>query len=122
MIQIKFKNLDKSELAREAVEERLAAMIEKFGAIVGQSYSSHTRDGKLTDSSQASVFKVKVHISRGPYKGVTIEKSEPNLYAALAEVVDHMLEVLNRYGDRIRVKQRKQARDIARVEMKPQSE
>lgn len=31
MIQIKFKNLDKSELAKGAVQERVEALLDKFG-------------------------------------------------------------------------------------------
>ena len=60
------------------------------------------------------LFKVKLHVSRGRYDGITVEKSDSNLYVALAEVVDHMLEVLNRFGDRARVKERKRARELTR--------
>lgn len=56
------------------------------------------------------LFSVKLHILGGRYSGVTVEKSNPSMYVALAEVVDHMLEALNRFGDRNRVKERKKAR------------
>lgn len=42
-----------------------------------------------------------------------LEKSDSSLYVALAEVVDHVLEKLNRFGDRLRVKERTKARKIA---------
>jgi hypothetical protein len=35
-------------------------------------------------------FTVKLHIYRGKYRGITISKFEGNLYAALAEVVEHL--------------------------------
>ena len=41
-----------------------------------------------------------------------IETKDANLYVALAEVVDHLLERLNRFGDKARVKERKKARQF----------
>lgn len=114
MIQIKFKNLDKSEMAREAVNERIETLIEKF---------SDLNDSKIQITLEMEnspllpgpdLFKVKLHVVRGRYDGITVEKSDPSLYVALAEVVDHMLEVLNRFSDRARVKERKKARELTR--------
>lgn len=45
---------------------------------------------------------------------MTVEKSDASLYVALAELVDHMLEKLNRFGDRQRVQERSKARKIIR--------
>lgn len=114
MIQIKFKNLEKSEMACTAVLERIGVLEDKFPDL---------REGKIlvtlemeNSPTQAGpdLFKVKVHISSGRYFGITVEKSDSNLYVALAELVDHMLERLNRFGDRMRVKERRLARQIAR--------
>ena len=60
------------------------------------------------------LFKVKLHILGARYDGVIVEKENSNLYAALAELSDHMLENLNRFGDKVRVKERTQARQLAR--------
>lgn len=43
-----------------------------------------------------------------------LEKSDASLYVALADLVDHMLEKLNRFGDRARMKERTRARKIVR--------
>ena len=59
------------------------------------------------------LFKVKFLAASGRYTGLAVEKSDSNLYIALANVVDHMLEKLNRLGDRTRVKERTKARKIA---------
>ena len=65
------------------------------------------------------LFKIKLHILRSRYHDIIMEKSDPNFYVALAKVSDQMLERLNRFGDRGRVKERKNARQIAReVEIK----
>lgn len=115
MIQVRFKNLEKSEMAREAVFERIEALIEKF---------TDLRDGRVTvtlemDNSpfQAGpdLFRVKFYVARGRYAGITVSKENGNLYVALAEVVDHLLEKLNRFGDRERVKQRTKERKFQKV-------
>lgn len=112
MIQIKFRNLEKSELAKDAVIERMDTLVDKFPDLSG-SRLQVTLD---MENSPAQVgpdlFKVKVHVSKGRYNGVICEKSDSNLYVALAEVVDHLLERFNRFGDKARVKERRNARQI----------
>lgn len=112
MINIKFKNLEKSETAREAVNDRIEALVEKFPDL-GQSKIQITLAMENSPAQAGrDLFKVKLHIARGRYDGVTVEKANASLYAALAEVADHMLEKLNRTGDRARVKERTRARQI----------
>lgn len=113
MIQVKFKNLEKSELAREAAQDRIETLIEKFPDL-GQSRIQITLEMQNSPAQAGpDVFKVKVHVTRAKYNGITVEKASPNLYVALADVVDHMLETLNRFGDRARVKERRIAREIS---------
>ena len=114
MIQIKFKNLEKSEMAREAAQDRIDALADKFPDL--NDCKVHVTLEMENSPIQAGpdLFKVKLHVSRGRYHGITVEKSDSSLYGALAEVVDHMLEKLNRFGDRARLKERKNARQIAR--------
>lgn len=112
MIQVKFKNLDKSEMAQEAAQERVEALIEKFDDLCESKIQVTLEMENSPTQAGPDLFKVKLHVSRGRYDGITVEKSDPNMYVALAEVVDHMLEVLNRFGDRARVKERKRAREL----------
>ena len=115
MIQIKFKNLEKSELARESVLVRIESLVEKFEDLKKSKIQVTLEMENSPLQAGPDLFKVKLHVSRGRYDGITVEKSDGNLYSALAEVLEHMLEVLNRYGDKVRVRQRKQARQIAKA-------
>jgi len=114
MIHIKFKNLEKSELAREAVNDRVEALVEKFPDLNESKVQVTLEMENSPLQAGPDFFKVKLHVARGRYDGITVEKADSSLYVALAEVVDHMLEMLNRYGDRSRVKERNRARQIAR--------
>jgi ribosome-associated translation inhibitor RaiA len=114
MILVKFKNLEKSELAREAVVERVETLIQKFADLAGSKIQVTLEMENSRFQAGPDLFKVKLHVSRGRYDGITVEKSDSNLYIALAEVVDHMLEVLNRFGDKTRVKQLKRARRLTK--------
>ncbi len=113
MIQVRFKNLEPSELAKDTAIERLSAIAEKFPDF----FESQIRVTLSMENSPTQagrdVFTVKVHCARGKYRGVLMERSSSSLYAALAEVVDRLLERLNRFGDRRRVQRRKQARDLS---------
>ncbi len=112
MISIQFRNLEKSEMAREAVIERLEVLVDKFPDLRESKIQVTLEMENSPTQRGPDLFKVKVHISRGRYNGVTVEKSDSNLYVALAEVVDHMLEKLNRFGDKIRVNERRKARQM----------
>lgn len=112
MIHLKFKNLEKSELAREVVEERIEALVEKFPDLNESKVQVTLEMENSPTQAGPDLFRVKLHIVRGRYDGITYDKADANLYVALAGVVDHMLEKLNRFGDRLRVKERTKARKI----------
>lgn len=113
MIHIHFKNLERSELACEAVHERLQPLIEKFPDLETSKIQVTLEMENSPFQAGPDVFKVKTHFIRGRYDGITVTKDDSNLYVALATVVDHLLEKLNRFGDKTRVKERTKARQIA---------
>lgn len=114
MIQVKFKNLEKSEMAREATMDRVMALTEKFPDL-NQSKIQVTLEMENSPvKAGPDLFKVKLHVIGGRYDGVKIEKENANLYVALADVVEHMLESLNRFGDKARNKERSRARQFSR--------
>ena len=114
MIQIRFKNLEKSEMAREVAQDRIESLVNKFPDLSESKLLVTLEMENSPTQAGPDLFKVKLHVSKGRYNGITVEKANSNLYVALADVVDHMLEKLNRFGDRARVKERKNARQIAR--------
>lgn len=114
MIHIKFKNLEKSEMAREAVHDRIETLVEKFPDLSQSKIQITLEMENSPTQAGPDLFKVKIHLARGRYNGITVEKSDASLYVALADLVDHMLEKLNRFGDRARVKERTRARKIVR--------
>ena len=109
MIQIKFKNLQKSEFITQAIKDRLSLIVEKFPGLVGKNISATVEMHNSPKQAGPDLYSMQVYIRSGRYRNLTIRKSANNIYVALAEVVEHLLETLNRAGDRRRVKQRVQA-------------
>lgn len=114
MIRIVFKNLDESEIAKEAVLDRLQATIERFPELEHHQLSFTISMDNSQFKPGPDLFKVKLIIKGTKYGGVILEKSSRSLYTALADLYDHMLERLNRYGDRQRVRDRNTARKITK--------
>ncbi len=112
MIKITFKNLDSSQLARQVVHERLEAIIEKFEDLKKSRLYVTLEMENSPIQAGPDLFTVKVQVNGGRYQGVRIIKSASSLYVALADVVDHMLETLNRFGDKARVTERAKARRL----------
>ncbi len=110
MTIVKFKNFDRSEFVLSAVHSKLETLIEKFPDLSrSQLQVILTMDNSPLQPG-ADQFRVRILISGGRYAGITIEKSHPNLFVALADLADHLLEKLNRCGDKTRVRARSKAR------------
>jgi ribosome-associated translation inhibitor RaiA len=75
MILVKFKNLDKSEMAQEAAHERIQTMIQKFPDLDRSKIHVTLEMENSPIQAGPDLFKVKVHISRTRYDGITIEKA-----------------------------------------------
>lgn len=110
MIQIVFKSLDPSEHAREITTERITSVVEKFPELKKSKIRITLEMENSPTKSGPDFFKVKLICSGGKYDQVTLEKSASTLYTALADVVEHLLERLNRFSDRTRIVERRAAR------------
>ena len=114
-IKITFKNMESSELAKEAVLNRLEAVAEKFERLDKSRIQVTLEMQNSPLQAGPDLFQVKVQINGGLYNGVRMSKSASNLYVALADVAEHLLEVLNRYSDKIRVVNRARSRRQGKV-------
>ncbi len=112
MIKVIFKNLDKSELAKQAITERLTSVIEKFPDLEKSNINVTLEMQNSPYQAGPDLFSVKAQFSGGRYKGIRVQKSAQSFYVALADLAEHMLELLNRFGDRARIKARSSARKL----------
>lgn len=110
MLIVKFKNLEKSALAEESVQERLLPIAEKFEDLQKSRLVVTLEMQNSPLQAGPDLFTVKLNISSGRYDGIVLSKSDSNMYVALAQICDQLLEKLNRTGDRQRVKTIKKAR------------
>lgn len=110
MIKIVFHNLEPSDLAKHIVMARMQSVTKRFPELISHKITvTLSMDNSPTQAGPDS-FKVKVYITGKKYNSVVIEKSAYTLYLALADVIEHTLERLNRFGDKTRVIKRQLAR------------
>ncbi len=114
MIRIIFKDIEESELAREAVHDRIQATIDRFPDLEGHKLTFTLSMDNSPFKPGPDLFKVKLIITGKKYGGVVLEKSAMSLYTALADLSNHTLERLNRVGDKHRIKNRTIARKLLR--------
>ncbi len=112
MIKVIFKNLEKSEIAREAAIERIASVVDKFQSLDDTQVLITLEMENSPSQAGPDLFKVTVHMSGGTYHGLRTVKSASSLYVALADVAEHLLEAMNRFSDKIRVKNRNKSRSL----------
>lgn len=106
MVTVVFRNLGKSDLTKESVITRLQDTIDRFPDLAGHRITATLSMENSPQQAGPDHFTVKIHVRGKKYRDVLIEKSAMNMYLALADVNEHLLERLNRMGDRTRVKLR----------------
>ena len=107
MIYVHFKNLEKSEFAKEAVFERTGPLLEKFPGLKKDKLNFYLSMENSPVNTRADLFTARIQIKTGQYKGIILEKSSANLYSALADLMESAHERLKRHDERKRVNQRK---------------
>lgn len=122
MIRIIFKDFDESELAKEAVHDRIQATLDKFPDLEGHKLTFTLSMDNSQFKPGPDLFKVKLVITGKKYGGVVLEKSAMSLYTALADVSAHTLERLNRFGDKQRIRNRTLARTLLQTRKTEQKE
>ncbi|MCB0390894.1 MAG: hypothetical protein KDD58_06380 [Bdellovibrionales bacterium] len=110
MTRVIFKDLEKSELAKNAAEEYLSEVVQKFPDLNGSHYTLTLSMQNSPLQAGPDLFTAKFYCKSGKYKGVIMQRSSSNLYKALSDLSNSMLERLNRFGDKKRVKSIKKAR------------
>lgn len=113
MIRVVFKNMANSASVKESVLQRIASFEDKFPDLYGSKTTATVELKNSPEHAGKDLYTVTVHISGGRYHGVRLQKSSETLLVALAEVGEHLLERLNRFGDRLRMKERKLARKFS---------
>ena len=106
MVTVVFKNLDKSDLTKETAIKRLDETIDRFPDLAGHRITVTLSMENSPQQAGPDHFTVRVHVRGKKYRDLLIEKSAMNICLALADVNEHLLERLNRMGDRKRVRLR----------------
>lgn len=110
MVQVQFKNLKKSDILEGLALERITHIVEKFEGLKKGKIKMLLEMENSPFKKGPDYFKVKLFVLGGRYSGLKIEKAHETFHTALADLMEHMLEALNRFGDRIRVKKIKMER------------
>lgn len=109
MIQVLFKNLKPSELIRQAIADRLSDDLVRFPDLTADAISVLVEMENSPTQAGPDLFRVKLRVTKGRYRGVILEKTANSFYIALADLNENLVERLNRFGDKQRAKRRKQA-------------
>ena len=107
MVRIVFKGFDGSESDREGATDRIQKIVDRFPDLAGHKIvvTLSQENGELAATEHG--FGAKMVITGKKYSDIVLQKSGSNLWIVFAEMTDATLERLNRYGDKVRVKERK---------------
>lgn len=101
-------------MAEDLVRDRIECLTEKFRDLQKSRIVVTLEMQNSPLQAGPDLFLVKLNVFSGRFDGLTLSKTDSNLYVALAKISEHILEKLNRTGDRQRVKTIKNARALNR--------
>jgi ribosome-associated translation inhibitor RaiA len=110
VMKIVFKNLKNSDLVSRAVKDRFAPLLNKFPQLQGHRLTVTLEMENSPVKPGRDSFSAKVLVDGRKFRGLNLRRRSDNLYAALAEVTDGMLELLNRAGEKSRMRRRREQR------------
>lgn len=110
MLLIVFKGLDRSEFLKQLCQEKMDQVIERFPKLKHSKVTITLTMENSPFKAGKDYFSAKFHCQSGKYRNVLLKKNGENLIFAFTDLLDHLLERLNRYGDRNRVRRIKMAR------------
>ena len=112
MISIKFKDLERSELAKDVIVERLSEAEKKFPQLLHHKLLITLSMENSPHHKGPDLFGVKLNISGPKFKSLVLEKKASSLYLAAALLQEALLELLNRSIDKPRIKARREERAL----------
>lgn len=112
MIKVIFKKIEKSRMTTEMVTNRLMDVVEKFPDLQEHQLKALVYTENTSRQAGPNVFGIKLVITGKKYRDIILEKKGLNFYIALAELTDCLLERLNRFGDKIRIRRIGQKRTM----------
>jgi ribosome-associated translation inhibitor RaiA len=100
MIRLNFHNLDRSELAKEAVEDSLAPVLEQFPFVnVSQIWVSLSTENS-SSTSEPDFFRVNMRLAGGVADGISVTAVASSLFVALSGAARELTEGLEKISDR----------------------
>ena len=115
MIRVVFKNMARSEAVKSSVVEKLNPFHIKFPELRSGNILVTIEVQNSPEHAGQDLYTITLQIFGNRYNGVRLRKSSVKLYGALGAIADHLLERLNRFGDRARIKERRAARRISDI-------
>ena len=101
--QIRFVRLGKSEMIKEAIEDKVEPILDKFNL---DDQSKAYIDVEMENSPHQAgrdVFKVKLFFKEGSMEGFVLEKSDINFYKALSQLTSTLATNIDRFkGKKLR--------------------
>lgn len=112
MVDVKFRNMPETQLVRNVAIRRIEEAVARFPKSRPRVILVTLITENSAQKPGPDVYRARTEIVGGRYHGLILDKSAPDLYVALAGVVEGLLERLNRFSDKVRILDRKLGRRL----------
>jgi len=99
VIHLEFLNLDRSELAKEAVEESLGPVLKHFPFVISSNIWVSLSMEHSPSNSAPDLFRVNMRLKGGAAQGVVASAEAVSLFVALSEAAQDLARELEKISD-----------------------
>ena len=99
-MKIRFVRLEKSELIKEAIEDRVIPVLKKFKIYHGNNVHFQIEMENSPHQAGRDLFRVKVSVNSGEMRGFILEKSDINFYRALSSLSASLPANIKRFREK----------------------
>lgn len=114
-LKIRFVRLEKSQLVKEAIEDRLLPTIQKFDFINEEDIFFEVEMENSPHQAGRDLFRVKIVFRSGEMQGFVLEKTDDNFYRALSSLSTSLPVNINRYRQKQMTKRLNKQRRVKNV-------
>jgi len=100
MVQVVFKNMEASTLAKNVIQERVSHILKKFPTLVGHKITLTLEMYNSPKQSGPDLYAANVLVTGKTFKSIRLKKTSENFYQAIAVLMDRFIYTVSRNNDR----------------------
>jgi ribosome-associated translation inhibitor RaiA len=100
MVQVVFKNMETSTLAKNVIQERVSHIVKKFPTLADHKITMTLEMYNSPKQAGPDMYSANVLVTGKTFKAIRLKKTSENFYHAIAVLMDRFVYTISKKSDR----------------------